>query len=73
MQNNGDGFGLENSSMCVSKTFEYEEIKFSKFFSGFFIVFFVEMFELDDIYGAPWRLSKSHFSKQRGKRRRYGR
>ena len=28
------------------------------------IVCFVEMFELDDIYGAPWRLSKSHFSKQ---------
>jgi hypothetical protein len=31
MQNNGDGFGLENSSMCVSKTFEYEE-SFQSFF-----------------------------------------
>jgi len=33
MQNNGDGFGLENYCMCVSKTFEYEEMKVSKFFS----------------------------------------
>ena len=32
MQNNGDGFGLENYCMCVSKTFEYEEMNCFKVF-----------------------------------------